>query len=205
MSISFQDIDTLQELWQWVTDHRKGAWRFPEKWGVKGYRGDAAIALVGEVPGDRSLDYLERGLTYPDDSFCSDIFDCPQDKRLYELLAKYGLHTAHLMDASVSCLSPPEDDPDQDERIFLKQIDIIKAQAVLVMNKSEATRKDDRRLRLQTTVEGYLKGRKSPQIYPIYHYRWTIGSRFDWEGTLRSVLKDVVQNHPSLSTLIRFP
>jgi hypothetical protein len=107
------------------------------------------------------------------------------------------------MDASVSCLCPPDDDADQDQRIFLKQIDIIKAQAVLVMNKSKA--KDGFRLRLLRKVQGYLAGRGLPRIYPIYHYRWTIGSRFPWEADFRSVLVEVVQNHPDLAGLIRFP
>lgn len=135
--------------------------------------------------------------------FAAIIFNLPQDKRLYERLTKYGLANAHLMDASVSCLSPPEDDLDQDRRIFLKQIDLITAQAVLVMNKSKA--KDGFRLRLLKKVQRYLAGRDFPRVYPIYHYRWTIGSRLPWEKDFSFILEEVVQNHQSLAGAIRLP
>src|ERR1017187_8174652 len=92
--------------------NRMSASRFPEKWGVLGYRGPLPISIVADEPGERSRKHLELGLPYANDV---DIFTHPSDQRLYELLKKYELENAHLMDTHISVNT----DLDQDRRVFL--------------------------------------------------------------------------------------
>jgi hypothetical protein len=119
MNDEFDKITTLEELWGWCRNHRESAWRLPEKWEVLGYSGDLVLGVVADVPAPRSLEHRNLGLPYANDV---DVFTTDFDRRLYRLMAKYGIGSAHLMDTHISIV-PNED---QDKRVFLKQIEIVK-------------------------------------------------------------------------------
>ena len=157
----FDKLATLEELWRWRQTNRKSAWRFPEKWEVQGYYGTLPIGIVADEPGKRSLAHLDLGLPYANDV---DIFTHYTDERLYELLKKYKLGNAHLMDTHISFFR----DREQDERVFLKQLEIVKLDALHIMD----INKSKRRAGPWRAVEGYLNKWKGPQprLYPIYHY-----------------------------------
>lgn len=98
MNDEFNNITTLEELWEWVKANRESPWRFPEKWGVRGYLGPLPLGIVADVPAPRSLNDVD------------DVFTTYYDRRLYRLMLKYGLENAHLMDTHISIVK----DDDQD-------------------------------------------------------------------------------------------
>ncbi|MCX6634003.1 MAG: hypothetical protein NT090_02755 [Acidobacteria bacterium] len=192
----FDEITTLTGLWEWCRLSREGAWRFPEKWGVRGYSGTARIGIVADVPAPRWLGYLcSNSIAVATDESYAAVFDRPEDIRFYELLRKYGLQDAHLMDTHISATP----DPEQDERVFGKQLEIVDPVALLVMDMDKRGRGP------LPTVKKYLAGRGSPRIYRIFHYRWVLGTRYPWEATFQLVLTEVARNHPEVADLIRVP
>lgn len=92
MNDEFNNITTLEELWEWCKDNREHAWRFPEKWGVRGFLGDLPVGIVADAPAGRSLKDVD------------DVFTTGYDRRLYRLMLEYGLENAHLMDTRISVL-----------------------------------------------------------------------------------------------------
>lgn len=148
------------------------------------------------MPAPRWLGYLgANSIAVPTDESCAAVFDRPEDIRFYELLRKYELHNAHLMDTHISEVP----DLEQDEGIFAKQLEIVDPVALLVMDMDQRGRGP------LPTVEKYLAGRSKPRIYRIFHYRWVLGTRYPWEATFPSVLTEVARNHPEVADLIRVP
>src|SRR5580658_223173 len=197
MTDDFKAIQTLEELWDWCKKHRESAWRFPEKWGVQGYLGRLPIGIVADEPGRRSLKHRKLGLPYPNDE---DVFTRPEDEGFYGMLEKYGLENAHVMDAHISRVT----DRVQDEQVFLKQMEIIKFDALLIMD----INKSRKGWGPWSTVERDLKNWRGalPRLYPIYHYsnrsRVPQSKR---EAAFRSTLAEVAINHPNLASMIRVP
>jgi hypothetical protein len=116
------------------------------------------------------------------------------------MLKKYGLANAHVMDAHISLVT----DLAQDEKVFLKQLEIIKCDALLIMD----INKSRKGWGPWSTVEKYLKNWKGPKprLYPIHHYssRSKV-PQSKREAAFRSTLAMVAANHPNLATVIRFP
>lgn len=194
MDDGFTEIATLQDLWEWCRLNRKGAWKFPEKWGVRGYAGNARICIVADVPAPRWLAHLHgSNLTVPTEESCADVFNTPQDFRFYELLKKYGLQEAHLMDTHISETT----DLEQDRRVFLKQMDIVNPVALLVMDMDKRGRGP------LATIKTYLGDRELPKIYRIYHYRWVLGTKYAWEEHFKSVLSQVTHDLEEAAAAIR--
>jgi hypothetical protein len=84
-------ITTLEELWDWCRRNRAGAWKFPEKGRISGYKGMARIAIAANVPAERWREYLRlHKITLPDEDSYGAVFNTRENIRFYELLEKYG-------------------------------------------------------------------------------------------------------------------
>jgi hypothetical protein len=190
------DIDrltSLNELWEWCKQNRESAWKFPEKDGVMGYLGSLPLCIVADCPGNRSRKHRQLGLAYSNDL---DIFTNPWDYRFYESLRKYGLQNAHLMHAHISVIP----DIQQDRHVFLKQIEIIKPEALLIMGTNRK-----KKWSVWRTVARYFHGWNGvrPRMYSMFNYSDRFVSNVEWDRTLRSALIEIATNHPSLSGVLR--
>src|SRR5215471_10163614 len=75
-----EKIAALRTLWETSCKTLPYAWRYPEKWGVKGFMGVSPVAIVSCEP---STDWD---------------FTSVQAKNFYEFLVKHHQENAHLMD-----------------------------------------------------------------------------------------------------------
>jgi hypothetical protein len=190
MNDEFDKITTLEKLWDWCTNNRKSAWRFPPKWGIRGYLGSLPLGIVADIPAPRSQKHLIHGLPHANDI---EVFTTYYDRRLYRLMLEYGLENAHLMDTRISIVN----DDDQDKRVFLKQIELLRLEALLIMGGKNS--------KVWKTVQGYLKDWHGalPGMYKIWHYTYRYATAEKWEKVFRSALVEVAADHPNLAGFIR--
>lgn len=182
------NVNTLQTLFDWCRTNRPSAWFFPGKWGVQGYFGSLPLCVVGNVPAKRSKEHVRRNLPYANDV---DVFTTAADQWLYDLLVRHGMANVHIMDAHISAVP----DIAQDKVVFLRQIDIVKPEALLIMG-GEAYR----------TVRKYFHkwvGTK-PKMYSMYHYSPLVRvARSEQEVAFVAVLQAIVKAHSNLASFVR--
>lgn len=151
-----------------------------------------AMWQVVNLPAPRSQEHLAHDLPYANDV---DVFVTDFDRRLYRLMLKYGLKDTHLMDTHISVVN----DDDQDKRVFLKQIEIGKLEALLIMGGPNS--------KVWRTVQRYLEGWNgmSPRMYKMWHYTYRFPSDERWEKVFASALTEIATNHPNLRRFLLVP
>jgi hypothetical protein len=187
------NINTLQTLFDWCRANRKSAWFFPTKWEVQGYWGSLPLCIVGDVPGERSLEHVRRTppLPYANDV---DVFTTKADDWLYALLKAHGMADVHIMDARTSVVPNAA----QDTLVFLRTMHIVKPDALIIMGGSMS--------KTYRTVERYFKGwaGTKPKMYTMYHYSPLVrASRLEQEQVFVATLRAIVSDYPNLASFVR--
>ena len=114
----------LEDLWEQRCKAVPCAWRYPEKWGVKGYMGVSSTVIVSAEPSTDT------------------VFTSPQAKEYYHLLAKHRQENAHLMDVYFVNMEHHMIGGDSQthaqacKAVFQRQIDIIEPTLAVVMDRS---------------------------------------------------------------------
>jgi hypothetical protein len=169
--------ELLSKRWpEWLKDF-PGAFSYPSKpeLGVKGFGGDGGLTIISFDPsGDRDLT-REQGV------------------RFYELLAKYGLQNAHLMD---TYLVPYHEIGGREERakeVYLDHIEAAQPDAILVMDMTSWWKRE--------TLESGFRGGNSFAWHKLVQWlpqRYLIGDApFD-----KWTLADLVVRDPTRGCLI---